>query len=125
MMLSPYHEYKLPMTPHSAPAGFRGLMADHTVLPFSGNPLAPHYRPYIINPSVAVEHWTHLKSMGVYMNQDCVSDTWILKLTAVRWVHFTFTSELSEDTYILQFVLKIMGQDHGDRTDPCWCGRSF
>jgi hypothetical protein len=66
-----------------------------------------------------------LESAAVYMNQDWVSDTWILQLGAVRRVHLTFTSEVSMETHVVEFMLKSVGQDHGDRKDPCWSDRSF
>jgi hypothetical protein len=36
--LSPCHENKPPLTPHSTPAGFRKLVADYTMFLFRGNP---------------------------------------------------------------------------------------
>jgi hypothetical protein len=43
---SPYHGYKLPIAPHSVPAGFMGLAVGYITFPFSGNPSAPHYPPF-------------------------------------------------------------------------------
>jgi hypothetical protein len=47
MISSLYYEYKLPMAPHSTCTGFRGLVVDYVVFPFSGDPLKLHYPPYV------------------------------------------------------------------------------
>jgi hypothetical protein len=47
--LSPDHVYKVPMAPHSTPAGFKGLVVDCITFPFSGNSSAPHSPPCMTN----------------------------------------------------------------------------
>jgi hypothetical protein len=47
--LSSYHGYKLPMAPHCTAAGFRGLVVDYILFPFSSNPSAAHYPLCVTN----------------------------------------------------------------------------
>jgi hypothetical protein len=116
--LSPYHGYKLPMASCSTPACFRGLAVNYIMFPFGGNPLAPHYPPCVPTHMGSNGAPDSLKSTCVYMNWDRISETWILRLGAVRRVHLTFTSEFSMETHMLEFMPKIVGH-------LCWWGRSL
>jgi hypothetical protein len=100
------------MAPHATPADFRKLAADYIVLSSSSNPSVPHY-PLCITPSMCGSGaLDSLESTGVCTNRDWVSDTWILQLRAVRRVQLTFTSEFSEETHMLGFGPKTVGQNH-------------
>jgi hypothetical protein len=78
----------------------------------------PHHPPFV----TSLQGWQwgsgvpdFLESSGMYVNQDSVSDTWILQLESERRVHLILTSEFSKETHNLQFVLKTMGQHHGGK----------
>jgi hypothetical protein len=38
----------------------------------------------------------------------------------MKRVHVTFTSGLSEETHLLEFMPKTVGHHQGDRTNPYW-----
>lgn len=64
----------MPVAPHSTLAGFRGLVVDYNMFPFSSNPLAQPTLPAQTTNRSDSGVPDSLESTEVYMRQDWVFD---------------------------------------------------